>query len=332
MNNPQLEISFLNINGLSKEKLKSDSFIQEILKPFSINCMVETFTNKDSKISVANFKHFHSYQTKELKSSKRSSGGILCYFRQKFNAAIDLIKSKHDDLLWIKLKKEYFTIDRDIYLGIVYIIPDNSTSLQHRTDSFETLKSEIDDFSKKGDIIIGGDFHCRVGLLPDYVEEDNNFYGNGDPEQIIDNQFANIYSQDKTINSLGRNLIDLCLTRQLKIINGRTLGDLTGNFTCIKRNGNSVVDYIICSESLLHKVIAFKIKHITNFSDHCQLSLTLDIKAKNNKKEIALKSKNLQKGKPKYIWNEDSKHKLLKFFHGNLLKKNGNHCKTNNTC
>ena len=183
------------------------------------------------------------------------------------------------------------------------------------------MKSEIDDFSKKGDIIIGGDFNCRVGLLPDYVEEDNNFYGNGDPEQIIDNQFANRYSQGKTINSLRRNLIDLCLTRQLKIINGRTLGDLTGKFTCYKGNGNSVGDYIICSENLLHKVIAFKIKHITNFSDHCQLSLTIDIKAKNNKKEIALKSKNLQKGKPKYIWNEDSKHKLLKFFHGNLLNK-----------
>ena len=82
MNNPQLEISFLNINGLSKEKLESESFIQELLKPFSINNLVETFTNKDSKISVANFKDFHSYRKNELKSSKRSLGGILCYFRQ----------------------------------------------------------------------------------------------------------------------------------------------------------------------------------------------------------------------------------------------------------
>ena len=29
----------------------------------------------------------------------------------------------------------------------------------------------------------------------------------------------------------------------------------------------------------------------------------------------------MQKVKPRYIWNEDSKHKLLKFFHGSLLNK-----------
>ena len=120
------------------------------------------------------------------------------------------------------------------------------------------MKLEIDEFSKKGDIIIGGDFNCRVGLLADYVEEDNNLYGNRDPKQIVDNQFANRYSQDKTINSLGRNLIDLYPTRQLKIMNGRTLGDLTGNFTCYKRNGNSVVDYVICSENLLIKSLHLK--------------------------------------------------------------------------
>lgn len=204
MNNPHLEISFLNINRLSKEKLKSEKFIKEILTLFSINCLVETFTNKDSQISVANLKEFHSYRQNELKSSKRSSGGILCYLKQKFNTAVDLVKSRHDDLLWIKFKKEHFTIDRDIYLCIVYIIPENSTSLRHRTDSFEILKLEIDEFSKIGDIIIGGDFNSRIGLLPDFVEEDDNLYWNGDPEQIIDNRFANRYSQDKTINSPGK--------------------------------------------------------------------------------------------------------------------------------
>lgn len=107
----------------------------------------------------------------------------------------------------------------------------------------------------------------------------------------------------------------------MKIINGRTLGDLTGNFTCYKRNGNSVVDYVIRSENLLNKVTAFKVKHITDFSDHCQLSLTLNIKLRNNKNnnKFNQKSKNSQTIRPKYIWNEDSKQNLLKFFHSNLL-------------
>ena len=106
----------------------------------------------------------------------------------------------------------------------------------------------------------------------------------------------------------------------MKILKGRTLGDLTGNLTFYKRSGNSVVDNVICSKNLSNKVIAFKDKHITNFSDHCQLFLTLNMKLKNNcNRSTSLKDRNSQKIKPKYIWNEDSKHNLLNFFHNSLL-------------
>ena len=324
MSRSRIELSFLNINGLTNNKLTDESFAKNLLNPFSVNCLVETFTNKDSNLTINGFNHFHSFRKNELKSSKRSSGGIVCYFRQKFNNAIQVIQSKHDDLLWIRFKKDSFSINRDIYLGIVYIIPANSTSLNHRTDSFQTLQEEIDEFSQKGDIILGGDFNSRIGLLPDYIEDDNNIYGNSDPEQIDSTEYANRYSQDKTVNSFGRQLIDLCLTRKLKILNGRTLGDLTGKFTCFKRNGNSVVDYVICSENILNKIPTYKINDITHFSDHCQLTLCLNIYFKG--KETKGTNKNTIKNKTskdklnlKYIWNDDSKQKLKQYFNDQLL-------------
>ena len=88
--------------------ITDESFAKNLLNPFSINCLVQTFTNKDSNLTINGFDHFHSFRKNELKSSKRSSGGIVCYFRQKFNNAIQVIQSKHDDLLWIRFKKDSF--------------------------------------------------------------------------------------------------------------------------------------------------------------------------------------------------------------------------------
>lgn len=44
------------------------------------------------------------------------------------------------------------------------------------------------------------------------------------------------------INNSGKILLNLCRESGLRILNGRTVGDLQGNFTCITYNGCSVVD------------------------------------------------------------------------------------------
>ena len=55
-------------------------------------------------------------------------------------------------------------------------------------------------------------------------------------------------SQDKKINEYGRKLVNLCISSNLRIINGRLGMDRDiGKYNCIKKNGSSVVDYILCS-------------------------------------------------------------------------------------
>ena len=68
-------------------------------------------------------------------------------------------------------------------------------------------------------------------------------------------------SQDRVLNSSGRELIDLCTTTGLVILNGRTQGDLEGRFTFDSRTswytgtdistGKSVVDYFMASQGLM---------------------------------------------------------------------------------
>jgi hypothetical protein len=45
-------------------------------------------------------------------------------------------------------------------------------------------------------------------------------------------------------------------------LNGRTKGDLIGQFTCQTNNGASVVDYVIVSQDLLSSIVSFSVADI----------------------------------------------------------------------
>lgn len=59
----------------------------------------------------------------------------------------------------------------------------------------------------------------------------------------------------------------------MRILNGRTLGDMLGKFTCFTSNGSSVVDYAIVSESVLNSILYFNVSYfVPTLSDcHCRL-------------------------------------------------------------
>ena len=80
---------------------------------------------------------------------------------------------------------------------------------------------------------------------------------------------------DLKINSNGRPFIELLQTSGIIILNGRTLGDIFGEPTCIQRQGVSTVDYICVSANLHDRVRQFKVKGISQYSDHRPLSMTI---------------------------------------------------------
>ncbi|CAG2219541.1 unnamed protein product [Mytilus edulis] len=101
-----------------------------------------------------------------------------------------------------------------------------------------------------------GDFNSRTGDRLDYIKDDsldiNNFAQTNllPDEYKIDNCF-NRYSCDKVVNGQGINLLDLSTSSSLRILNGRYIGDIMGNFTCMTSNGSSVVDYAIVTFLLI---------------------------------------------------------------------------------
>ena len=125
--------------------------------------------------------------------------------------------------------------------------------------------------------MLTGDFNARTGTLPDYIYQDASF-----PEHFIplppdyqsDNERMRA-SQDEVINNYGRELLDLCISSRLRIVNGRHDQDSLGGFTCFSPRGNSVVDYSIVSPELMPSIAHFSVDALTPCSDHCPLSLDL---------------------------------------------------------
>ena len=74
------------------------------------------------------------------------------------------------------------------------------------------------------------------------------------------------------------------------ILNGRTIGDLFGEFTCLQSGGASVVDYFIISSDCKQYVKYMSVLDFTCFSDHKPLMLALKLSLS----EVTEKSRPLQ--------------------------------------
>ena len=83
---------------------------------------------------------------------------------------------------------------------------------------------------------------------------------------------------DKNNNSYGKLPLELCLTHNLMILNGRTVGDFTGKYTYFKYNDNSTVDLILTDKNVQNKAKYFKVLPLTEWSDHWETKTELTIK------------------------------------------------------
>jgi len=97
----------------------------------------------------------------------------------------------------------------------------------------------------------------------------------------------------------------MCVQTGLRVLNGRTRGDFTGQLTCHNIHGSSIVDYFIVSEDLLKEITFFKVhSFLADLSDHCQISVMININMNNSRLDGMSGSKQL--APPKYVWDDDS--------------------------
>ncbi|XP_063426826.1 uncharacterized protein LOC134710401 [Mytilus trossulus] len=208
--------------------------------------------------------------------------------------------------MWIKLEKDFFGFQKDLYMCVVYNPPSMSSYTQGLDrDITECLEQETAKYMKMGNVLLCGDFNARIANSPDYILNDDQSYLPLFDNYPIDKQILKRQSSDTTIDSRGKSLLDLCILNQLRILNGRVLGDVFGKYTCYTPNGSSVVDYVMVSESILDQILYFYVHNfMPTISDcHCILEWEMSSKFTVDDNDCNI---NLFDKSPNFIWSDES--------------------------
>lgn len=314
-NSKLLSLSCWNVHGLSKKfylgaKLSNDDFLRSVT---SNDFIILTETWSSDHLSLPGF-HLFTIPAKKYRIKKhgRSSGGLALAFKIHLNEGITLI-SCHDDYIWCKLDKHFFCLEKDIFLCAIYVPPKDSPYFN--PDIFHDLESDIAKFSKDGFVILAGDFNARTGCALDFVANDNCPHIPGD--NILPQ--CNLGSRkncDNHINEHGKNVLDICKTGDLRILNGRTKGDSFGKITFHSPQGISTVDYIIASHEMLNLIESLVVKPPSIFSDHSQIICWIKCSPTTSSQPIPKTQHKLFNLPKQYIWDKNSSQKYL-----NTLKK-----------
>ena len=198
-----------------------------------------------------------------------TSGGMIILIKKVIEKGVTVIKNECSEIQWMKLSKDFFGFERDLNICYVYFSPSNSSYIvRQNLDVFSISQRDITRYSVNGDLVICGDVNARTGTEIETFEPDNYIPA---PFDHVDHTLPIRKSRDIVCNERGRELLDLCTTSNLHCLNGRTLGDLSGKFTCFQYNGNSVVDYCLISNTFTRNILYFHV-HIPLLSDHAKLS------------------------------------------------------------
>ena len=310
---PLLSIGAWNLKGLKNaeiNKVEEEDFIQ-FVDTNDIIIITETHLGKQESLALQDFKIIHTARDKHTNAPK-NSGGVLIAYRRKFQKGITVCYKANTEFIWLKLGKDFFKLDKDIYLAGVYIGPSNSPYLlRTKLNTFKELEKSIKKYNKLGEILIMGDLNSRTQDRAEIIPISKGKEVDAAlqlPESVEDN-FQYRANADLEINDNGRKLLKLCQKFELRIVNGRKWKDLMGQFTCFQYGGNSLVDYAVASESCFDWITDFKVgEFIGDISDHAPIMVTLKTShdAVNLKDIETIQVKGLE-----FLWNDNS-HLLYK--------------------
>ena len=220
-NNPRilagtwLRIFYQNIQGLTTEKYTD--YIQSIQsEQFEFICITETWlkSSETNQFHALNYHIINKPRTYIHPQARRGSGGLLLFIHKRIWENVEILNSTDmEDRIWIKLQNK----QKYIFICFCYMPPQGSTISCNRTSEWGSLEREIVKFSLDGDLIICGDLNARTGTMCDYIESDSEMPQNSPLTYIVYQDYPRV-SQDLSVNTQGRCLLDLCIGSRLHIL------------------------------------------------------------------------------------------------------------------
>lgn len=275
-----LVISSFNVNGLCNKVIYPYFF--DFLCSKDVFFCLETHVLQHEKLNqlkryFPNF-NLHWKLAERISSRGRGSEGMLIGWStnlvNKLNFQVEI--TEEDEFTILRLQKG---------LEVFNIMPVYLRSENWRA-SFLNLKEYIVNNSFPNLIVIG-DVNIRLGELQQEIVP---ILHNNPKIQETRN------SQDKVINSMGIEYMEMCDDFNLRILNGAFFGDEEGAFTYSSSIGNSVNDIAAVSNTIIDKIQSFKVENET-WSDHFPISVEIEVGNSHTTENMKLL--------PKLIWVPD---------------------------
>jgi hypothetical protein len=80
-------------------------------------------------------------------------------YRHQYRHGLEQVHTTNDYTIWVKLSKQVFGWDKDLYVCTFYIPPHDSP---YFLDQFEKLEAEIAQFKQNGYVLLMGDSNSRT--------------------------------------------------------------------------------------------------------------------------------------------------------------------------
>ena len=314
-----IRFCFWNINGLTATKL-SDCVLGGFLKSFHVIMLCETWSDGSDSFELEGFVYYDFPRKYRHKNAKRASGGLGLFVNNEIKRGVEIIKNCKDVLLWVKLRSDFFHIDSDIYIANVYVVPEHSTNVTN--DAFGMLQCELANLPSNYKVLMCGDLNAATNIAADFLDQDiqgTNIDWLENVDADIENDQTHVVynylnergllgssSMDtRKIDKHGRDLLDLCKSTNMVILNGRIgLDKGIGHFTRVDTTDCSVVDYLLSSICMIDEVKHFAVHQKLPESDHLALAYCIKL----NRPRSGALTQNRTHWSPihKYKWNDET--------------------------
>jgi len=120
-------------------------------------------------------------------------------------------------------------------------------------------------------VLLAGDFNARTCTNNDFIDCSQLTDVMMVPQAIEDtlpNDMLERQNYDTVTVGWHREFLDLCRTTGLFILNGRTPGDISGEYTCLSNKGFSTVDYFLRTVDQLEGVKRLEVNCDEKYSSH----------------------------------------------------------------
>jgi hypothetical protein len=158
---------------------------------------------------------------------------------------------------------------RPLFLCIVYAAPQGSPYAGNNL--FEHICQEVGEAMSLGGVFFAGDFNAKTSTNTDFINCSQLADVLLMPQAIEDtlpNDMLERQNRDTVTAGWHREFLDLCRTTGLFILNGRTLGDISGEYTCLSNKGFSTVDYFLTIADQLEGVKRLEVNCDEKYSSH----------------------------------------------------------------